>query len=90
MAKGKVNKVLDGDTVQIQGGKVIRLANVWAPEIGKKGAAKAKNDLSNLVMGKMISYNTVAKSYGRDVAQVKVAGKSVNQVMRNKGNRKKK
>lgn len=85
MAKGKVIKIIDGDTFKIQGGKAIRLANVRAPELGTKGGAKARNELSERIGGKTVSYNIVAKSYGRDVANVKVAGKSVNQVMRNKG-----
>ena len=85
MAKGKVTRVIDGDTFKVQGGKAIRLANVRAPELGTKGGAKARNELSERIGGKTVSYNTVGKSYGRDVANVKVAGKSVNQSMRNKG-----
>jgi len=85
MAKGKVTKVIDGDTFKVQGGKAIRLSNVKAPELGTKGGAKAKADLQKSIGGKTVSYDTVGKSYGRDVAKVKVGGKSVNQVMRNKG-----
>jgi len=85
MAKGKVTKVIDGDTFKVQGGKAIRLANVRAPELGTKGGAKAKSELSGRIGGKTVSYDTVGKSYGRDVANVKVGGKSVNQTMRNKG-----
>ncbi len=86
MTKGKVTKVIDGDTFKIQGSKAIRLANVSAPELGTKGGAKAKADLQGLVGGKTISYDAKGKSYGREVANVKVGGKSVNQIMRNKGN----
>ena len=85
MSKGKVTRVIDGDTFKVAGGKAIRLANVRAPELGTKGGAKARNELSERIGSKTISYNTVGKSYGRDVANVKVAGKSINQVMRNKG-----
>ena len=85
MAKGKVTRVIDGDTFKVQGGKAIRLANVSAPELGTKGGAKARNELKERIGGKTVSYNTVGKSYRRDVANVKVAGKSVNQAMRNKG-----
>ncbi len=85
MAKGKVAKIIDGDTFKIQGGKSVRLANVRAPEIGTKGGAKARNDLSSLIEGKTVSYDEKGTSYNRTVANVKVAGKSVNQVMRNKG-----
>lgn len=89
MAKARVKNVIDGDTFIIQGSKAIRLSNVRAPEIGTKGGSKAKSDLQNIIGGKTISYNTIGKSYGRDVANVKVAGKSVNQIMRNKGYTKK-
>ena len=85
MSKGKVTKIIDGDTFKISGGKSVRLSNVRDPEIGTRGGAKAKAELSNTISGKTVTFNTVGKSYGRDVANVKVGGKSVNQVMRNKG-----
>ncbi len=85
MSKGKVTKVIDGDTFKIKGGKAIRLANVKAPEMGTKGGAKARNELQDLIGGKTINYDKIGKSYGRHVANVKIAGKSVNQTMRNKG-----
>lgn len=89
MTKGKVTKIIDGDTFKVQGGKAIRLSNVRAPELGTKGGAKARNELKERIGGKTVSYNTVGKSYGRDVADVKAGGKSVNQAMRNKGYTKK-
>ena len=89
MVRGKVAKIVDGDTFKVKGGKAIRLANVRAPEMGTKGGAKARNELKEYIGGKTVSYNTVGKSYRRDVANVKVAGKSVNQAMRNKGYTKK-
>ena len=85
MTKGKVTKVIDGDTFKIKGGKAIRLANVRAPELRTKGASKAKSELSKAIGGKTISYKSVGRSYGRTIAQVKIAGKSINQTMRNKG-----
>jgi micrococcal nuclease len=85
MPRGKVREVIDGDTLILKGGDRIRLENVDAPEIGTKGAAKARHQLENLVEGKTITYNEVGTSYGRIVAKVKVAGKSVNQAMRRKG-----
>jgi len=85
MAKGKVVKIVDGDSFKIQGGKAIRLANVGAPELGTKGGAKARNELDDLISGKTISYDPKGMSYGRIVANVKIAGRSVNQIMRNKG-----
>jgi micrococcal nuclease len=85
MSKGKVSKVIDGDTFKIVRGPFIRLENVDAPEKGRKGGAQATRDLENLIGGKTVSYNPVGKSYGRTVAKVKVAGKSVNNTMRRKG-----
>jgi len=89
MAKGKVTRVIDGDTFKVQGGKSIRLAKVRAPELGTKGGVKAKQELSGLISKKTVRYKTVGKSYGREVANVRVGGKLVNQAMRNKGYTKK-
>jgi len=83
MPKGKVTKVIDGDTLKIRN-KSIRLANVDAPEMGSKWGAWSKNQLKDIVQNKTVSYKPVAKSYGRVVAEVKLRGKSVNQAMRNK------
>jgi len=83
MSKAKVTKVIDGDTFKIPR-KTIRLANVDAPELGARGGAKAKNQLKDMIEGKTIAYDPVGKSYGREVAKVKLHGKSVNQSMRNK------
>lgn len=83
MPKARVVKIIDGDTFKIPR-KVIRLANVYAPEMGTKGGSQAKTDLKKLIKDKTISYKPVGKSYNRVVAQVKIGAKSVNQTMRNK------
>jgi len=83
MPKARVTKVIDGDTFKIPR-KVIRLANVNAPEKGTKRGLQAKRDLKDMINGRTISYKPVGKSYNRVVAQVKLGGKSVNQAMRNK------
>lgn len=89
MGRAKVTKVIDGDTFKVKGGKSIRLANVRAPEMGTKGSAKARSELKTQIGGKTVNYKTVGKSYGREVANVRVGSKLVNQVMRNKGYTKK-
>jgi endonuclease YncB( thermonuclease family) len=33
MAKGKVTRVIDGDTFKVQGGKAVRLSKVRAPDL---------------------------------------------------------
>jgi len=85
MAKRKetVTRVIDGDTFRTSSRKhSVRLANVDAPEKVKKGGAKATQQLKNLIKGKKVEVNTVARDvYGRSVANVKVGGKSVNKSM---------
>lgn len=85
MPKGKVSQVKDGDTFKISRGPWIRLEGVNAPEIGKKGSAKARDELKDMIGSKTVIYEPVGKSYGRTVAKVKVGGKSVNTAMKRKG-----
>jgi len=86
MPKLKVQKVIDGDTFVTGNGKVIRLANVNAPEKGRRGAPQARKDLRELVSRKQVNVDVVAHDpYGRAVANVKVGNKSVNKAMKNKG-----
>jgi len=77
MPQLKVLEVIDGDTFRGPRKKFIRLAGVDAPELGTKGAAAARNKLADMISSKTITYTTKAKSYGRDVSQVKIAGKDV-------------
>ena len=89
MAKKKetVTRVIDGDTFLTKSRKhPVRLANIDAPEKGRKGGAKATSKLKGLIQGKRVEVHTVARDvYGRAVANVKVGKKSVNRAMRKKG-----
>ena len=81
----RVTKIIDGDTFETASRKhPVRLANVDAPEKGQKGYAQAKEDLKNLIDGKEVTIETVGRSYGRPVANVKADGKSVNRAMKTK------
>ncbi len=83
--KEKVTRVIDGDTFETGSRKnAVRLANVNAPEKGQRGAAAATQALKQLIQGKDVTMKTVARSYGRSVANVKADGKSVNAAMRRK------
>ncbi len=81
-----VKRVVDGDTFVTGSRKhPVRLANVNAPEKGKPGSVKATQALKNLIQGKKVQINTVARdTYGRSVAKVKVDNKSVNKAMNQK------
>ena len=85
MAKRKeiVTKVIDGDTFLTQSRRhPVRLANVNSPEKGRKGGAKATQQLKKLIQGKKVVVHTVARDvYGRAVAKVKVGHKSVNKAV---------
>ena len=88
MAKRKetVTRVIDGDTFRTSSRKhSVRLANVDAPEKGRKGGAKSTQQLKKLIQGKKVEVNTIARDvYGRAVAKVKVGGKSVNKAIAKK------
>ena len=85
MAKRKetVTRVIDGDTFRTSSRKhSVRLANVNAPEKGRKGGAKATQQLKSLIQGKKVEVNTVARdTYGRAVAKVKRGRMNVNKAM---------
>ena len=85
MAKRKetVTRVIDGDTFLTRSRKrPVRLADVNAPERGKKGSSKATQELKKLIQGKKVEVDTVARDvFGRAVANVKVGRKSVNNIM---------
>lgn len=86
MPKAKVQKVIDGDTFITDKGKSVRLANVNAPEKGRRGAPEARRQLRALVSRKQVNVDVVAHDrYGRSIANVKVGNKSVNSAMRKKG-----
>ena len=85
MAKRKetVTRVIDGDTFLTKSRKhAVRLANVDAPEKGRKGGSKATKRLKNLIQGKKVEVHTVARdTYGRAVAKVTRGRVSVNKAM---------
>lgn len=85
MAKRKetVTRVIDGDTFRTSSRKhSVRLANVNTPEKGRKGGAKATQQLKSLIQGKKVEVNTVARdTYGRAVAKVKRGRINVNKAM---------
>jgi len=78
-----VTRVIDGDTFLTKSRKhPVRLANIDAPEKGRKGGSKATQKLRNLIQGKKVEVRTVARdTYGRAVANVKRGRISVNKAM---------
>ena len=85
--QGTVSRCKDGDTLVLQNGLEIRLANVRAQETGTRGAPTATRALSGMIgrCGGKIRYKGVGVSYGRLVAEVRNSDGSVNERMRKKG-----
>jgi micrococcal nuclease len=91
----RVTRVLDGDTVQVQGLDLkfaIRLAGIDSPELGRNGhpdqpyAEKAKACLTRLASGKRIrvkSYGT--DRYNRQLAEIFVGHVNINLEMLKEG-----
>ena len=78
-----VTEVVDGDSFKTKEREVeIRLAEVYAPEADEPGGTAATRELRDLIDGEVVSVDKVGTSYGRDVAEVKIGTKSVNQHMR--------
>ena len=85
--KETVTRVIDGDTFETASRKrLVRLANVNAPERGERGGLTATKALRDLIVGEKVEVSTVARDkYRRSVANVKIGRRSVNHAMRNKG-----
>ena len=77
--KAEVKDVIDGDTFWTM--KKIRLADVNAPEIDTAKGQKAKRELTELILGKEVTYEQVGTSYDRIVAKVWHNGRSINDAM---------
>lgn len=63
-----VTKVIDGDTVTIQGGRRVRLLGIDTPEVGEPCYAEAKQRLQELVLSKTVKLvpdAANADKYGR-------------------------
>jgi endonuclease YncB( thermonuclease family) len=68
----KVTRVIDGDTLEIEGGIKVRLLNINSPEKGERGYDEAKNFLSQLE-NKTIEIDQIATDkYGRTLARLYV------------------
>lgn len=72
--KAKIVDIRDGDTVILSGRgrtpKYVRIAGLNAPERGQFGYSKAKRSLSQKVLGRTMTFQPVATSYGRTVAKM--------------------
>jgi micrococcal nuclease len=74
---GRVAEIRSGDTMVLEGGLVVRLAGVDAPNQGEPHAAEAAASLARQVAGKEVRLlygGQKRDSYGRALAQVRLKG----------------
>jgi endonuclease YncB( thermonuclease family) len=79
MPKGKVKRIIDGDTFQLKSGEYVRIAGLDAPELRQRGGLAAKRRLqSKMHQGTRVGLSMpVAKSYGRVVRKVTINQKNI-------------
>jgi len=79
MPRGKVKRVINGDTFQLKGGEYVRIAGLDAAELHQKGGLAAKRRLqSKMPQDTQVGLSMpVAKSYGRLVRKVTINQKNV-------------
>lgn len=87
LSSGQVVRIIDGDTFDLQNSERIRLAGADAPEYPKGCLSQeAKNRLEELLLGKEVSLEPVAKdNFGRQVAYVFQNNLSIDEVLVQEG-----
>jgi micrococcal nuclease len=86
-----VSRVLDGDTVELEGGQLVRYLMVDAPEVGHAEecfGAMAEQANTLLVQGQRVQLRYDAEcrdSYDRLLAYVSVEGREVNSILLERG-----
>lgn len=90
MPRGKIKKVVDGDTIVLKGGEHVRVANLDAPELNQPGGQAAKKRLQKVLpRGQDVGLSQVlAKSYHRNIRRVTVKGKTVTKLVKTPPKRK--
>lgn len=84
-----VLRVIDGDTVKLNGGEKVRYLGIDAPERGEPFYRKAKKRNTALVEGRLVKLVVCGPEpkdrYGRTLAWVYVDGQSVNETLLREG-----
>jgi len=83
-----VTKIIDGDTLIVQGGETIRLLGIDTDERGRKCYSEAKTRLDELVLGKKVILEHDAEDrdrYGRLLRYMFLNGTNINALMVEEG-----
>jgi len=92
LPSARVERVIDGDTLVLEGGRRVRLLGIDAPERGRPGADAATARLRELVEGRRVRLEFAAPlagrtedRYGRLLARVLVGRADVGERLRREG-----
>lgn len=83
-----VTKIIDGDTIIIEGGEHVRLLGMDCDEKGKKCYTKAKDEIEKLLLGKEVILEREGDDldkYGRKLRYIFLDGENVNEKMVSNG-----
>ena len=82
----EVQRVLDGDTVELSDNQKVRLAQIDAPEKKQEGGPEAKLALERLVLNQTVrvEYEKIDR-YGRIIGQIYLEDKDVNLTLVSEG-----
>jgi micrococcal nuclease len=82
----QVINVIDGDTIVINKGVLVRLHGIDAPDIENCGGQKAKQKLEELVMNKNVSIESISRIYqNRILSLVYINDTLVNEILLKQG-----
>lgn len=86
--KGKVKRVVDGDTVVLENGSIVRYVGITAPENNDPFEKESTEENRKLVEGKTVSLeydNYKGDKFGRILAYLVVNGKNISVELARKG-----
>ena len=78
--RGKVQRVVDGDTVVLENGSIVRYVGITAPETNEPFEKQASEENRKLVEGKTVTLeydNYKGDKFGRILAYLIIDGKNV-------------
>jgi len=83
MPRGKVKRVIDGDTFELRSGERVRIAGLNAPELDERGGQTAKRRLQTRIpRGTKVGLSKpLTRSYGRVVRKVTVDRKDITKLV---------
>ncbi|OGJ21572.1 hypothetical protein A3K73_09465 [Candidatus Pacearchaeota archaeon RBG_13_36_9] len=86
--EARVARVIDGDTFELEGGEIVRLICIDAPEQGEEGAEEAKAYVEELILNRIVRLEkdvSETDAYGRLLRYVYTGDLFVNKEMVSRG-----